>query len=371
MKNNCNLHYTLCLSLTMFISTFAIAQNVPQGVSIANDQVPPSKNAMLDVVSDSKGILIPRVSYITLSTTLEPQNLVGTEDGLMVYVTDAGSNHGFWYFDSTIGTEGEWVQLLNVNTASASSVWTENGDYPGNIYYQYGTVMINGDADPSDPNAQANLGVFPLQVFTDGNTTTSVKIGGGGTTITNPSNGQPVSSAHLNEINCDETSLDLQFWNGNTVNVGSGVVAADLNVTGITYSAGWWTTSDSTLKTNISELSNSYNPTDVRSKLKNIDLYSYEMKSRPGVKQYGVMAQELELIFPDLVKPYSQVTTKGMDGLTKSEMNIKVVDYRSLSVFALSALKDVLIESESQRTEINTLKDQIDDLTSRIEALER
>ncbi len=80
----------IALSITLIsLMNSAFAQNTPQGVSIANDQVPPSKNAMLDVVSTEKGMLIPRVTHSAILSggVLAPGNIVPGEDGLIVFVT--------------------------------------------------------------------------------------------------------------------------------------------------------------------------------------------------------------------------------------------------------------------------------------------
>jgi len=76
-------------------------------VAINNSGNAANTHAMLDISSNTKGILIPRF------TTTERTNLAGsltiTEDGLTVYDTDTKS---FWYWDGT-----QWVQLgAGINT---------------------------------------------------------------------------------------------------------------------------------------------------------------------------------------------------------------------------------------------------------------
>lgn len=366
------MNYIVATAILVTISGVVFSQNTSQGVSIANDQVPPSPNAMLDVVSSNKGILIPRVSYATIDVggVLAEGNvsLNPDEDGLMVYVTDADENHGFWYFDAN-SNGGEWLQLLNTATGSTSSLWVENTTHAGNIYYPQGTVMINGDPAPTDPMDQEDINAFPLLVHTyygSGLVSDPIKIGGAGTYYPADSS---IYTGHSNEINYDESSLDLQFWNGQPVRIGSSINSADLEVFGTVFCNGFVNYSDSTLKTAIRSLKDNYTIDDLKAKIKNVKLYSYELKSNPGEKHYGVIAQELEQIFPDVVKTYDRATEKTADGTIKTTPT-RAVDYSALSIFSLEMVKELISENENQQDRIDTLEQQVQDLIQRVEALE-
>ncbi len=96
--------------------------------------------------------------------------------------------------------------------------------------------------------------------------------------------------------------------------------------------------SDSTLKTNIQLLENPI------STIKRINGYSYfyrEDASQRGSKEYGVIAQEVERVLPELVD-----TIKG----------IKVVDYDGLIPFLIEAVKEQQEQIESLTQEIMLLK---------------
>lgn len=366
---------TIALSITLVsLMSSAFAQNTPQGVSIANDQVPPSKNAMLDVVSSEKGVLIPRVTYAAISSggVLAPGNIVPGEDGLIVFVTNSGPNYGFWYFDA-IATQ--WKQLANTTVVSSSSLWVDNTAYPGNIYYSptgtnQGFVMINGNPSPTSTQEQANLTTYPLQVFTDYGTSgmsSPLKFGGTGTAYPgNPS----IVSGHSNEINYDEGSLDLQFWNGQSVNIGSGVEGADLHVHGDIYQHAGYIISDSTLKANIRTLSGQQSGNELKENLKNVKFYSYELKSQPGEIHYGVISQELERLFPTLVRQYNYPVRKDEMGRNITTP-IKVVNYNALSVLSTEAVKTLITENENQQKQIDAMRAELDKLVKRIEVLEK
>ena len=350
------------------------AQNTPQGVSIAPDQVPPSKNAMLDVVATEKGMLIPRVTKSVLETggALEPGEIISGEDGLLVFVTDNTSDYGYWYFDAI---SGDWVQF-GTGSGSGNYIWTENSLVPGGIYYGDGStnsVSVLVNADP-DPGVTPSLGVYPVQIHTvydqaavaDNPAPGSMTIGGMATTKSS------ITTGHGNEINFNGSSLDLQFWNGGAVHIGSNITNADLEVYGDIISNGGsiYSVSDSTLKINIHPTANTIATPQLRDKFKNLKTYSYNYKSDPGVKRYGVLAQEISTLFPDAVTTYQRTIGKDAAGGNQTQA-VMVVDYTALSVFSLEMVKELVVENENQETRIATLEEQVQNLLERVAALEQ
>ena len=96
--------------------------------------------------------------------------------------------------------------------------------------------------------------------------------------------------------------------------------------------------SDSTLKTNVQRLENPINT------IKRINGYSYfytEDPTQRGNKEYGVIAQEVERVLPELVD-----TVKGL----------KVVDYDGLIPFLIEAMKVQQEQIESLIQEVKVLK---------------
>ncbi len=94
-------------SVFIFFTLLSGAVYSQQGVSINTAGSVADPSAMLDVSSASKGLLIPRVSLISVNDiTTIPNPAVS----LLVYNTNAamaGGAEGFWYFNGTI-----WVQAL-------------------------------------------------------------------------------------------------------------------------------------------------------------------------------------------------------------------------------------------------------------------
>lgn len=85
-----------------------------QSVAINTDKSAANPSAMLDVKSNTKGLLIPRTSTISRLAITNPAK------GLMLYDTTAGS---FWFYNGT-----SWNSL---SSGGATNYWTANGS---NIY---------------------------------------------------------------------------------------------------------------------------------------------------------------------------------------------------------------------------------------------
>jgi hypothetical protein len=134
----------------------------------------------------------------------------------------------------------------------------------------------------------------------------------------------------------------------NTINT-----TAYITSTGNLWIAGALTQySDVNLKTNIQSVPN------ILLKLKQTRAVSYQWKdpSRTQTRQLGVLAQELETVFPELV--IDMPNPACMDKTRECAMpTMKTVDYVKLSAVALQGVKE--------------LSDKIDDLQSRIEKLEQ
>ncbi|MBO6516034.1 MAG: tail fiber domain-containing protein [Bacteroidia bacterium] len=79
---------------TFFVSTllFSFSTTYGQGVGINETGADPDNSAMLDVQSNSRGMLIPRMTKVAKLSIPSPAN------GLLVYQTD--DTVGFWYFDN-------------------------------------------------------------------------------------------------------------------------------------------------------------------------------------------------------------------------------------------------------------------------------
>ena len=97
------------LLLAIFLSNSLLAQNV----AINADGSKPNQNAMLDIKSSTKGLLIPRM-------TTDARLRIEATQGLMVYDVNTNS---FWY-----NTGKAWQSISTTEAMSASGAWLLTGN---------------------------------------------------------------------------------------------------------------------------------------------------------------------------------------------------------------------------------------------------
>jgi len=134
----------------IFICGFTSLQNANAQVSINTNGVAPHTSAMLDVSSDSLGVLIPRM--------MQSQRLAISPlpTGLLVFQTDGSA--GFYYYD------GVWIRL-----STHDPVFLDHGDYlspAGPI----GTRIQIADVDSHPVGIYANMAMgsspgYGAQIF--------------------------------------------------------------------------------------------------------------------------------------------------------------------------------------------------------------
>ncbi len=100
-------YLVLAISLLLMLSTRA------QSVAINTDGSLPNPNAILDVKSGTKGILIPRMDSVA-------RMAVPNTKGLLVYDTSTSS---FWY-----NTGAQWKNIAAASAAVADSAWLLTGN---------------------------------------------------------------------------------------------------------------------------------------------------------------------------------------------------------------------------------------------------
>jgi len=137
---------------------------------------------------------------------------------------------------------------------------------------------------------------------------------------------------------------------------------------GATYcTSGAWTSSDRKLKKDIKPLNNVIE----KIKLLKPSIYSYradeELKALqlPQEKQMGLIAQELEEVFPELVREISPLTKLDANG-QKSIVapGFKTVQYGSLIPVLIAGIQEQQTQIESQQKQLDAQKALIDQLLS-------
>lgn len=143
------------------------------------------------------------------------------------------------------------------------------------------------------------------------------------------------------------------------LNVGIGIPPANdckLDVGGTIHSNGNVVASDARFKENIRSLNKPMN------KLLDLNGVAYDLKTEEfkdrnfsETKQLGLIAQELETVFPELVMTLD-------DGY-------KAINYDGLIPVLIEALKEEHAEQEVQKEEIKDLQNNVEDLQNEIQAL--
>lgn len=95
--------------------------------------------------------------------------------------------------------------------------------------------------------------------------------------------------------------------------------------------------------------------------LANIDTYSYQMKSTPGITQIGFIAQELYKAFPQIVSGSPETTTYE---------DPMMVDYAGITPLLLAAIKELVLENDNLSKELKVSNQNLDKLSDRLSAIE-
>ena len=123
----------------IFVVGMCLATFAQQGVSINEDGALADESAILDVKSEDKGLLIPRVILTSLTSASSP--VFEPADGLLVFnkVSDNGIAIGFYYWSEANSQwtffsnfDGDYNSLINAPT-SFDANWSSLTGTPPNI----------------------------------------------------------------------------------------------------------------------------------------------------------------------------------------------------------------------------------------------
>lgn len=165
MKKYISVKRVLFFLLALFNSQFLFAQNM----SINNTGNAPDASSMLDVSSDTKGLLIPRIS-LTLTTTASP--VTSPANSLLVYNTNTAGDvtPGYYYWYSA---QAKWVRVGKTYTASNGLNIASDDIKLG------GTLIQNTTITQGNFNMNFNIsGTGNFDVQHDGTSKLYVKDGG-------------------------------------------------------------------------------------------------------------------------------------------------------------------------------------------------
>ena len=142
------------------------------------------------------------------------------------------------------------------------------------------------------------------------------------------------------------TMGNLYFnWSNNSVNVRVDK-SAYLYVRGVNVS------SDMRLKDKVSDVEGALD------KINDLDIFYYKWKNNPDETHIGVSAQQVQTIFPELVKE------NDTNDVSPETENYLTVDYQCLNVAGLQAIKELYQLVKQQQTKIDALETRLANLES-------
>lgn len=280
---------------------------------------------------------------------------------------EAGFNNTSGYYNVFLGR-----QTGRSNTTGIWNMFLGNGAGWSNTTGS-GNLFI-GHSAGNNNNVGANntqVGQGAGYSTTSGNSNTSVGDHSGYSNLTGSGNvflgnysGYSETGSNKLYISNSSTAIPLIGGNFSTGQVGINrmpttytlEVAGTIWANGATISAGASTWSDSRFKTNISTIPNAlFNICNLRGVTYDWDYTNNNTQNFPKGRQIGVIAQEVEKIFPELV-------ITGEDGY-------KSVSYEKMSAIFIEAFKDQQKQIELVKQENEKLKSDLAELKSLVNRL--
>lgn len=189
----------------------AFAQNV--GINETGDKA--DKSAMLDILAEHKGILIPRIRLLDPN---DKQTIIEPAHSLLVYNTNGGMPDGIgYYYNTGTAIAPLWVKL---SVTASNPSWLISGNSDVNDDVSYMGTNINEDV------VFRRNGVLALQMRTGG----AMLFTGDATGVT-PESGQGKRMMWIPKYSAFRAGklddLGPDFWND--VNIGDASFAANFN----------------------------------------------------------------------------------------------------------------------------------------------
>lgn len=379
------------------------------GVAIGANTTPPA-NGLYVAGNVGIGTNVPKAKLHVVGTSLFSDAVTVSEGGITatnttgIALTSNGYTYGVYASGGNAGVFGEGDDGLYGYSSVRAGVYGQGPYYGVNGYASDGSgkgvsgdgaygVYGNGTAYGVYGNSTTNYGVYGksgyLGVFGTGGTyglygNSSAGTGVAGISVTDRGvYGQSNSSVGVYGISSSNLGGDFyssSSW-GLRSTTSTGTYAGVFNGT-VFSSVGFTTTSDNNLKQNVKEVD------DALSLINKLKPRNYEFKTDeklaflnlPKGRHYGLMAQDLEEILPNLVttgvhdvlKPVKQqdaikanpdesLPARVKEGETpKPEtMTIKSVNYIELIPILVKGMQEQTTLIKQQQLQINELKDQV------------
>ena len=319
-------------SLATFFSILAYTNTNAQSVGISSGSaITPSGRSILELRSTSKGLLIPRMTAAeraAISGLVANPNNDASDRGMLVFQYDGAAGYYYWDGTAWVGllnsSAGNFVDLTTTQTAAGAKTWSNQATFSAGLLSSDGAAAAPAISFASDNNT----GVYRI-----GADEVGVSAGG----------------AERMRV----TALGVGVLGGVPTATNAIVVNGKVKSTGINE------TSDGRLKKNIVPIESAL--TKILS-LKGVT-YDWRMEEFPERnflvgKQYGLIAQELEKIIPELVDT--------------DEEGWKSIEYSHLVPVLIEAIKEqqaIIANQQLELTSLISVREQVDILKASVELL--
>jgi len=374
-------------ALVVACVAFSPMQNeaLAQSVGISSAVITPNSNSLFEVravASTPKGFLIPRMSRadrLALSGLNDVASNAG-DRGMLVYQyeTQSGDAAGFWYWTGT-----QWTRMLDASLSVSLQAAYNGGNTiattGGNAVAITGTEQFRVTRTSSEEVAR-----FQRSEHAGAPATLVVKGGRSGTDdrfaavqLSNsdvPQTGEYVAAEISGWRAGANNSGNMRFYTSEAGSLGErmrlttlglgvlGGVPTATNavvVNGKVKSTGINETSDGRLKMNIVKIESAL------TKVLSMEGVTYDWRRTEfpernflAGKQYGLIAQELEKVIPELVDT--------------DEEGWKSIEYSHIVPVLIEAIKEqqlIITDQQAQLTSMQGLKEQVDMLKASVELL--
>ena len=338
-----------------------------------NADLIPASNGSIDLGSSVLGW---RNAFFTgqLNTSSVAANKIS---GNAISGITSGSGYGLYGKGGTYGIFGEGP--TGIVGSGIKGVWGQGltNDFLGNSYGLYGTASaVLG----STYGVYGSAGTYGVYGTSDnyGVYGTGGSYGIYGSTFSVGSYGVYGSSVQGIGISASSSSN-----HGLIVSTGDNASYYSGYFIGSVYSSGGYQVSDKNLKQNIHDLSNAM---DIINKLHPSQYEfrqdgNYKLMNMPQGNHYGLIAQEVEKVLPNLIKetkfdpnivkqikPGEEQNKKNTTLKIEDEINFKAMNYTELIPIMIKGMQELSKTNEEKDAAIKDLQKQIDELKQMIKA---
>jgi hypothetical protein len=172
----------------LFLALLLITSNMLAQVAINNDSTPPDNSAMLDVKSNSRGFLPPRLSFT------ERNSIIDAVAGLIIWCIDCTTTGELQVYNGTI-----WTNMIG---GAAAVPYTIGMAYGGGVIFYLDNTGVHGlIAATSDHSIWAAWGCYPASIP---GTSSEIGTGQTNTALIVAECGEPNRAARI----CDDLVLN-------------------------------------------------------------------------------------------------------------------------------------------------------------------